>query len=120
FIAEQERLNGLTAEQLRLETEIGRVKSEAERDKVVISESQALAVAQQRLAAEERRAQIKADDKSGAKSANEAMREREAVLQLIDELEHEYDMLGLTAQQKEVANQLRRAGAAATDAERAK
>jgi uncharacterized protein YijF (DUF1287 family) len=118
FIAEQSRLNGLMAEQLALETEIARVKADAERSDVVISEQQALDIARQRLAAEERRAQVKASDKSASKTAKDAEREREAVLQLINELEHEYDMLGLTAEQKAVANALRRAGAAATAAER--
>lgn len=119
FVAEQERLNSLTAEQLALETEIERVKAEASRDKVVISEEQALSLAQQRLAAEERRAQIKAGEKAGSKAETEAQREAQAVLELIAALEHEYDLLGLTAQQQEVANALRRAGSAATAEQRA-
>ena len=115
FVAEQERINGLTSEQLALETEIARVKSEADREGAVLSEAQALAIAQERLSAEERRAQIVSEGRSGAKDAD---REREAVVELIAELEHEFSLLGLTAQQKAVANSLRRAGAAATDAER--
>lgn len=115
FVAEQQRLNSLTAEQLDLENEIARVKAEAERADAVVSDAQALEIAKARLAAEERRSQIAS---SGRSAAKEADREREAVVQLIAELEHEYSLLGMTEQQKAVANALRRAGAAATDAER--
>lgn len=115
FVAEQERINGLTREQLDLETEIARVKSEADREGTVVSEAQALEIAKARLSAEERRAQIESIGRSSAKDAN---RERESVVELIAELEHELSLLGLTQQQKAVANALRRAGAAATDAER--
>jgi hypothetical protein len=115
FVTEQQRINGLTREQLELESEIARVKSEAERDNALLSDAQALEIAQGRLAAEERRSQLASGGKSAAKEAD---REREAVIALIEELEHEYELLGLTEQQKAVANAMRRAGAAATDAER--
>lgn len=120
FIIEQTRLNGLTAEQLALEAEIGRVKADAESADVVLTEERVLEIAQQRLAAEERRANLKAGTKAGDKAENEAKREAEAVLELIAQLEHEYEMLGLTAEQQAVANALRRAGAAATDEQRAR
>lgn len=119
FIVEQTRLNGLTAEQLALEAEIGRVKADAESANVVLTEERVLEIAQQRLAAEERRANLKAGTKAGDKAENDAKREAEAVLELIAQLEHEYEMLGLTAEQQAVANALRRAGAAATDEQRA-
>lgn len=123
FLAEQERLNGLTAEQLALEREVARVKAEAGRGDVLISEQQALSLAQQRLAAEERRAAIAkastAAAKGGASSASEAERERQAVLDLIDALMFEQSLLGMTSAEKAVQNALRRAGAAATDEERA-
>ncbi len=115
FVSEQERLNGLTAEQLALENEIARVKSEADREGAVITEQQALELATARLAAEERRAQIASAERSSGRAAD---RERQAVIDLIAELEHEYSLLGMTEQQKAVSNALRRAGAAATDAER--
>lgn len=122
FVAEQERINGLTAEQLELENEIARVKSEAKREEAPIGDAQALAIAKGRLSAEERRAKIadasKAAAKSGSSAASEAEREREAVLDLIEQLEYEQSVIGMTQQQKEVANALRRAGAAATDEER--
>lgn len=115
FVAEQERLNTLTSEQLDLENEIARVKSEADRADTIITDQQALEIAQGRLAAEERRSQIASAARSGSKEAD---REREAVVQLIAELEHELSIIGLTEQQKAVANALRRAGAAATEEER--
>lgn len=120
FITEQTRLNGLTAEQLALEAEIGRVKADAESADVVLTEERILEIAQERLAAEERRANLKAGSKAGDRADNEAKREAEAVLELIAQLEHEYEMLGLTAEQQAVANALRRAGAAATEEQRAR
>lgn len=115
FVAEQQRINSLTSEQLDLENEIARVKSEAERGDTLITDQQALEVAKGRLAADERRSQIASAARNGSKEAD---REREAVVQLIAELEHELSILGLTDQQKAVANALRRAGAAATEEER--
>lgn len=115
YVEEQQRLNGLTREQLQLETEIARVKEEAKRNKVLISEQQALELAQGRLAAEERRSQIASSARAGLKAED---RERQAVLDLISALEHEYALLGLTEQQKAVANALRQAGAAATEEQR--
>ncbi|KKB86471.1 hypothetical protein VW29_02640 [Devosia limi DSM 17137] len=115
FIAEQERLNGLTADQLNLENEIARVRSEAERGKTLVSDQQALEIAQGRLAAEDRRSKLASAERSAGKTEN---RERDAVLELIAALEHEQTLLGLNAQQKAVANALRQAGAAATDTQR--
>lgn len=123
FAAEQERINGLTTEQLQLENEIARVKSEAARGDVVLSEQQALTIAQQRLSAEERRsAVIKANNaatKTGGAAASDTERERQAVLDLIAALQFEQSLVGASAAEKAVANALRRAGAAATDEERA-
>ena len=118
FVAEQQRLNGLTAQQLELENEIARVKSEAERGDALVSDAQALEIAQSRLAAEERRSQLATSAKGASKSVSDAERERAAVVELIETLEYEYSLLGMTDQQKEVSNALRRAGAAATDEQR--
>lgn len=124
FVAEQERINGLTAEQLELENEISRVKKEAERGKVPISEQQALEIAEGRLSAEERRAAIIKANREGAKAGgaatSDAERERQAVLDLIEALEYEQSLIGVTAEEKAVMNALRKAGAAATDEERAR
>jgi Prophage tail length tape measure protein. len=55
-----------------------------------------------------------------SKAISEAQREREAVAKLIEQLEFEHSLIGMTDQEREVANALRRAGAAATDEQRAK
>lgn len=124
FVAEQERINSLTTEQLALEREVARVKAEAARgdNPVLISEAQALSLAEGRLKAEAGRAAIiKANreaDKAGGKSISEAEREAKAVLDLISALEYEQSLIGMTNEQKAVANALRQAGAAATDTQR--
>src|SRR5690606_17812031 len=59
-------------------------------------------------------------DKGRAKAISDAQREKEAVTKLIEQLEHEHSLIGMTDQEREVANALRRAGAAATDEQRAK
>lgn len=51
------------------------------------------------------------------KAAAEAQRERDAVQDLIESLQFERSLIGLTAVEKEKANALRRAGTAATDEE---
>lgn len=118
FIAEQERVNGLTATQLRLEQEVARVKSEAKTGDVVITEQQALSLAQQRLDAEQRRSQIASADKSSSKAVSDIERERKAVADLIAELEHEQSLVGMSNTDKAVQNALRQAGAAATEEQR--
>lgn len=121
FVREQERINGLTAEQLSLEQEVARVKAEYARANkgLVLDETAALSVAQQRLAAEKARRDAAAGVKAGAGAADDAERERQAVLDLIDALMFEQSLLGMTSAEKAVQNALRRAGAAATDEERA-
>ena len=54
------------------------------------------------------------------KAAAAAEREAEAVRRLIAELEHEKSLIGATDLERDIANELRRAGAAATDDQRAK
>lgn len=53
-------------------------------------------------------------------AASEAEREAEAVRKLIEQLQFEQDMIGMTDEQRAVANALRRAGAAATEEQKAK
>lgn len=124
FIEEQERLNSLTSDQLALENEIARVKSEADRAGSKVSDQEATRLATERLSAEQRRADIikanNAATKGGVSAAKDADREREAVVKLIEALEYEQSLLGVSEEQKAVMNALRRAGAAATDEERAK
>lgn len=54
------------------------------------------------------------------KAAAAAEREAEAVRRLIGELEHELSIIGATDLERDIANELRRAGAAATEDQRAK
>lgn len=123
FVTEQSRLNGLTSEQLALENEIARVKADAEDTGAVLTEAQALAIAEQRIDAEERRAKIIKDNataaREGVKLDKSADREAEAVAELIKQLEYEGTVIGMTNEQKLVANALRQAGAAATAEQRA-
>jgi hypothetical protein len=55
---------------------------------------------------------------AGKQSVDAAEREREAVVKLIEALQFEQSLIGLTNEQKAVANALRTAGAAATEEER--
>lgn len=120
FLAEQERLNSLTADQLALENEMARIRADAKSADVLLTEQQVVNLANQRLDAEERRAELAANDRAGAKSIDELARERQAVAELIAELEHEQRLIGMSNVDKEVANALRQAGAAATEEERAR
>jgi hypothetical protein len=118
FLAEQERLLGLTSEQLTLEREIERVRGEAKSSDVVLSEQQVLDLAERRVAREKELADLKAEGRAGSRAAEDALRERDAVAELIAALEHEQAMIGMSNVEKEVANALRQAGAAATEEER--
>ena len=120
FIAEQERVLGLTSEQLALEREMERVRGEAKSSDVVLSEQQVLDLAEQRVAREKELADLKAEGRAGSRAAEDALKEREAVAELIAELEHEQRLIGMSNVEKEIANSLRQAGAAATDDERAR
>jgi hypothetical protein len=54
------------------------------------------------------------------KAAKEAEREKKAVVDLIEQLEFEQSLIGMTTAERAEANALRRAGSAATDEQRAK
>ena len=118
FLAEQERLLNLTAEQLTLEREIERVRGDAKSSDVVLSEQQVLDLAERRVAREKELADLKADARAGSRAAEDALKERDAVAELIAALEHEQSIIGMSNVDKEVANALRQAGAAATEEER--
>lgn len=120
FVAEQLRLNSLTADQLALENEVARLKANAVREgATALTDAEALALATDNLAAAERRRAEAAAAKSGAKGVSDRERELQAVVDLIEELEYEYSILGLSNAEKAVANALRQAGAAATEEQRA-
>lgn len=116
YVAEQERLNSLTSEQLSIEKEIARIKADA--GELGITDERARELAEATLSAEERRAQIKRELTAGGKQSKDADRERQAVLDMISQLEHEYELLGLTNQERAVSNALRDAGAVATEQQR--
>lgn len=67
----------------------------------------------------DRRASSKAASER-EKAIRDAEREKKAVVDLIEQLEFEQSLLGMTAEERAEANALRRAGAAATDEQRAK
>jgi CRISPR/Cas system CSM-associated protein Csm2 small subunit len=115
FIADQEHRNSLTAEQLRLENEIARVKAEAERAGGFLDDATARGLAAANIAADGRRNPRRP---ARDQSAEAAQRERQAVQDLIAQLEFEHSLIGMTAAEKEKAVALRRAGSAATDEER--
>ncbi|WMT90160.1 phage tail length tape measure family protein [Pelagibacterium sp. H642] len=120
YIAEQERLNALTADQLALEREIAAIMSEA--GSLGMTEEEATRIAEDRLAAEERRAEIAKEMRqlgSGLnREAEKAEREAQAVRAFIASLEHERSLLGMTNEERAVANALRAAGATATERQR--
>lgn len=58
--------------------------------------------------------------KSRDRAAEKIKREKQAVVELIDQLEFEQSLIGKTAAERAEANALRQAGAAATDEQRAK
>lgn len=118
YLADQERVNAMTAEELALHREIGRIKKEA--GEFGITDERAAELAQQTLAAEERRAQIKREMAAGGKAESAAIKELDAVKELIATLEYEQSILGMSAEQQAVANALREAGAAATEQQKAR
>ncbi len=87
----------------------------------------AMAIQNARAEATKSQVQIEAEKEArrrgggGRSSAiSDAEREKKAVADLITQLEFEQSLIGATAQEREVANALRRAGSAATDEQRAK
>lgn len=137
FVAEQERRNALSEEALDLENEAARLRSDAGRAGGILPEAEANRLATETLAAETRRAEVAKASAAAARAAertprsgggggsrrsaaaSEADREREAVIKLIEALQFEQSLIGATDVEREKANALRRAGAAATDEQRA-
>lgn len=121
YIAEQERVNGLTAEELDLEKEIASIKKDA--DKFGITEAEAKELAEATLAAEKRRADLKkqnaASDRAETKDANKYERERKAITDLLAEMNLEAAVLGQSNREKAIAVALSKANATATEEERA-
>lgn len=119
FILAQEELNRKTADELALHNEIERVKANAQRDnETELTDAQALALATDNLAAAERRRAEAKEETAGSKAQTAQERELQAVVDMIEQLEFEYSLLGLTNEERAVANALRDAGSAATDTQR--
>ncbi len=124
WIDNQRRLNDLTADELALHNEIGRVKASYNREfGSELDDAEALALATDNLAAaERRRAEIAANRPSGGGGGgggrSVADQEAEAVLKLIESLEYELETLSMTNEERAVSNALRQAGAAATQEQR--
>lgn len=92
-------------------------------DTIAIQNARAEATKSETQIAAEKAARSSSRSRGGggrAGAISEAQREREAVTKLIEQLEYEQSLIGMTDQQREVANALRRAGAAATDEQRLK
>lgn len=115
YIAEQERLNGLTSEQLALEAEIARQKSNA--GELGLTDEKALELAQAALAADKARADLKKDNSASGKAATEYERERKAVTDLLEAMGLEAALLGQTNREKAIAIALSKANATATEEE---
>ncbi|WP_052699910.1 phage tail tape measure protein [Martelella endophytica] len=115
--AELQRQNGLTSDQIALEKEMAAVRKQYEDAGGAPTEEMVRQQAQARLDARGRRRD--AGKAGGGGSAASVNREREAVEKLIQALRDELQMTEMGAEEKKVFENLRRAGAAATDSEKA-
>jgi hypothetical protein len=124
YVVQQKLVNDMSADELELYKAIN-----SERDRAIkngtyqaLGEERIVELAKEQLDAENRRAAAKkaASDaeSAGKKSAREAEQEREAILKLIETLEYERSIVGMSDEDKAVSNALREAGAAATDRQR--
>jgi hypothetical protein len=130
FLRSEDERNAKSRERLNLERETARVMREAQEAGIDLSDAQAEAAARARIAAEERRAaEARAERSAGTgggrarggrnAAAEAALREAEAVDELIRSLIFEHSLIGATDLERDKAIALRRAGAAATDEQRA-
>uniref|UniRef100_UPI0015902040 phage tail tape measure protein n=1 Tax=Martelella sp. HB161492 TaxID=2720726 RepID=UPI0015902040 len=112
--AEIDHQNSLTADQLSLEQEIERIRAQYTKAGGSATEEELQAKAEASLAA--KKARLAETRKSGGASTT---KEKDAVKDLIQALQDELDMSTMSAEQKKVFENLRRAGADATEDERA-
>ncbi|MGE3874090.1 MAG: tape measure protein [Parvibaculaceae bacterium] len=112
FTANAERRNSLTKDQLALETEIARVRKEADSSGAVLSESQIKALAQANIAADARRAAIERATSGRDRAAKQDVREEErraeqwddatqSIQERIQALQTEIDMEGKSVEATE-------------------
>jgi lambda family phage tail tape measure protein len=101
WIAEQERLNGLTSEQITLESEIGRLRRDAKDAGAAVTDAELERLARERIAAEERRAAAAraaaAASRGGGggnaelREANELNRDAERIIRSVRTATEEYN-----------------------------
>lgn len=120
YIAEQDRINSLTTEQLQLEKEIARIKGDA--GEFGITDAKAAELAERALAAEKRRAeiakQLRDRERAGESAARKYEQERKAIEDLLAEMGLQVEMLGQSNREKAVSIALSKANATATEEER--
>lgn len=120
YIAEQERLNAMTSEELALYKEIAQIKKDA--GQFGITDERAAQLAEQTLAAEKRRADIKKELAQSGRADNTAVkgyeREREALEKLMAAMGLEAALLGQTNREKAIAVAMSKANASATEEEK--
>lgn len=100
----------LTSKERQIAAETERLLAEASADGVRLTQDQALALAREKVARDEA-------EKSRTAGSKAADKDAEAVKRVIEELEHELAILGLSETERAVANALRRAGVDAASAE---
>lgn len=98
---------------------IATARTEAARQELQTARDTALAAVAEKEARDAATQAAREATSAAKQSAAEKTREREAVLSLIEQLQFEQSLIGLSNEQKAIANGLRRAGAAATAEERA-
>lgn len=112
YVAEQERLLSLSREQLQIEQAMSRIQRDVTSAGGTLTNDEVRRLAEQQVAA-----QNAGGSRSGGR-ADAALKEAEAVAELIEELRFEQSALSMTETQKRTAELLRRAGAAATEDEK--
>ena len=120
YIAQQDRLNAMTSEELDLYKEISQIKKDA--GEFGITDEKAAELAERTLAAEKRRAEIKKQLSQAGKADNSAAkeyeREREAVEKLMAAMGLDAALLGVSNREKAIAIALSKANKTATDEEK--
>lgn len=111
FIRRYREELALSNHERKVAAETQRILNEASGEGARLTEEQARKLAEEKVARDEAEASRKA-------SAGSADKEADAVRRVIAELEHELSLLGMSDTERRIANELRAAGAAATQRER--
>lgn len=108
----------LTNRERQVATELERILADASSQGIRITREQAAALAEEKVARDERDAAARKGAAESDKAARRTETERQAVLRLIAEMEEELRLIGASDAAKRAANATRMAGANATDEER--